>query len=332
MIGILSATTKYLGVANSPGSKIVPVTIPPPVLWSVAIISLAFCGCDRLRAPTTSAAQQKIWEEFSGDRALAHVRAQVEFGPRPPGSKGIEEARRYLIDQLKGQGWSVTSQVFSEETPRGQVQFTNLIATFGHGEARPVFLLCSHYDTKLFDNVRFVGANDGGSSTGLLLELARVLAFRPDLAARMELVFFDGEEAYEAFTETDGLYGSRYFAKQVMAQGNAKQFRGGLLFDMVGDRSLTVTLPPDSPTQIAGDIFAAAEAVQKRKYFTYFDRGVTDDHTPLNAIGIPVIDLIDFDFPPWHTPDDTLDKISAESLQTVGMVASYYLSELALRR
>ena len=103
----------------------------------------------------------------------------------------------------------------------------------------------------------------------------------------MELVFFDGEEAYEAFTETDGLYGSRYFAKQLAAEDKAKQFRGGVLFDMVGDRSLTITLPPDSPAEIARDIFASAEALNLRKHFTYFDRDIVDDHTPLNAIGIP---------------------------------------------
>jgi Zn-dependent M28 family amino/carboxypeptidase len=189
--------------------------------------------------------------------------------------------------------------------------------------------LCSHYDTKTFDTIRFVGANDGGSSTGLLLELARVIAQHPNLAAKIELVFFDGEEAYEHFSDTDGLYGSRYFARQL--QGGAKQFRGGILFDMVGDRSLDITLPADSPAEMARDIFAAAEALKLRSYFTYLDREMTDDHTPMNAIGIPMIDVIDFDYPWWHTADDTIDKISARSLQIVGAVALYYLSEFALK-
>ena len=195
----------------------------------------------------------------------------------------------------------------------------------------PFFLACSHYDTKIFDTARFVGANDAGSSTGLLLELARVLSLRSDLASKVTLVFFDGEEAYEAFSETDGLYGSRYFARQLAAEGKTKQYRAGIVFDMVGDRSLTITLPPDSPAEMARDIFAAADALNLRKHFTYFDRDIMDDHTPLNAIGIPTIDLIDFDFPAWHTPEDTMDKVSAESLRTVGAVASYYLSEMALK-
>jgi glutaminyl-peptide cyclotransferase len=282
-----------------------------------------------------SGSQHKIWEEFSGENALKHVQKLVDLGPRPPASEAIEKSRVYIEKQLKECGWSVTRQTFTDDTPRGKVGFVNLIAQFHAREAKaaaaPSFLLCSHYDTKSFETIRFVGANDGGSSTGLLLELARVLAQNSSLAAKVELVFFDGEEAYENFSETDGLYGSRYFAKKLAQDKLAKQFRGGILFDMVGDRSLSITLPPDSPAQIAHDIFAAAEALNLRNYFTYFDRGITDDHTPLNEIGIPVIDVIDFDFAWWHTAEDTIDKLSAESLGKVGSVAVYYLSEFGLK-
>jgi hypothetical protein len=117
----------------------------------------------------------------------------------------------------------------------------------------------------------------------------------------------------------------------LVAQDKAKLFRGGILFDMVGDKSLTITLPPDSPADLAAGIFAAAEALELRKHFTYFDRDITDDHTPLNEAGIPVIDLIDFDYPPWHTPEDTIDKLSAESLRITGAVACYYLAEVAFK-
>jgi hypothetical protein len=276
------------------------------------------------------AAETKIWEEFSGEKAFVHVRRLVDFGPRPAGSKAIEKSRDYIEDQLHRSGWQVTRQAFNDDTPRGKMQFVNLIAQFSsQGKAAsPAFLLCSHYDTKMFDTIRFVGANDGGSSTGLLLELARVIGQHPDLARKIELVFFDGEEAYEQFSEKDGLYGSRYFARQL--QG-ARQFRGGFLFDMVGDRSLGITLPSDSPAEMARDIFAAAEALKLRNYFTYLSRELIDDHAPLNAIGVPTLDIIDFDYPWWHTAGDTLDKISAQSLQTVGSVAVYYLCEFALR-
>ena len=287
-------------------------------------------ACDR--SQTQGDQTKKIWKEFSGEKALAHVQAMVDFGPRPPGTPAIEKTREYLTKQLELSGWQVTRQAFTDNTPRGKVEFVNLLATFGGKDSAASFLVCSHYDTKIFDTATFVGANDGGSSTGVLLELARVLAQRPDLARKVELVFFDGEEAYEAFSETDGLYGSRYFAKQLAAENKTKQFRGGVLFDMVGDRSLTITLPPDAPAEMARDIFASAEALNLRKHFTYFDRDILDDHTPLNDVGIPTIDLIDFDFAAWHTPEDTMDKLSAESLGTVGSVASYYLSEMALKK
>jgi glutaminyl-peptide cyclotransferase len=294
----------------------------------VALLLLA--ACDRGNTESPQNTQKKIWEDFSGDKALAHVQAMVDLGPRPAGSEAIEKTRTYLTKQLELSGWKVERQGFADETPRGKVEFVNLIATFGKASA-PSFLLCSHYDTKTFDNAQFVGANDGGSNTGVLLEIARVLAQRSDLAGKVQLVFFDGEEAYESFTDTDGLYGSRYFAGQLEAQSKAKTFRGGILFDMVGDKSLTITLPPDSPVEIARGIFASAEALKVRKHFTYFATEIVDDHTPLNAIGIPTIDLIDFEYPPWHTPDDTMDKLSAESLRITGAVACHYLSEMALK-
>lgn len=279
---------------------------------------------------SAASADQKIWEEFSGERALAHVQRLVDLGPRPAGSEALEKARGYIADQLKSSGWKVARQEFTDDTPRGKQHFVNLIARLGD-KAEPSFVLCSHYDTKVFDTFRFVGANDGGSSSGLLIEMARVLAQQPVLATKIELVFFDGEEAFENFSDTDGDYGSRYFAQQLVAARKTKQFRGGILFDMVGDRSLDITLPPDSPPQLAHGIFASAEALNCRKFFTYFSSDITDDHTPLNKAGIPTIDLIDFDYPPWHTAEDTMDKLSADSLRIVGSVAAYYLSQLAFK-
>jgi glutaminyl-peptide cyclotransferase len=301
----------------------------PRAILFVALALLT--ACHRAQTETPRANQKKIWEDFSGENALAHVQAMVDFGPRPPGTEAIEKTRAYLIRQLELSGWKVARQTFTSDTPRGKIEFTNLIATFGGKDSTPSFLICSHYDTKIFDTARFVGANDGGSSTGVLVELARVLAQRPDLARKAELVFFDGEEAYQAFSETDGLYGSRYYATQLAVQNRTKQYRGGLLLDMVGDQSLTITLPPDSPAEMARAIFAAAEVLNLRRYFTYSVNDIMDDHTPLNKAGVPTIDLIDFDYAAWHTPDDTIDKISSESLRNVGAVASYYLSETALK-
>jgi hypothetical protein len=292
------------------------------------LLTLAWIGI----AQQSGASEAKIWQEFSGEKALANVQRLVDLGPHPAGSDAIGKARDYIEAQLRQSGWQVTRQAFTDDTPRGKIHFVNLIARFaGDGTQAPSFLLCSHYDTKLFDTIRFVGANDGGSSTGLLLELARVLGQHPNLARKVELAFFDGEEAFENFSATDGLYGSRYFARQLQGEG-AKKIHGGILFDMIGDRSLDITLPPDSPSLLAQDVFAAAEALKLRKYFSYLDRNLIDDHAPLNAIGIPTIDIIDFNYPSWHTAGDTMHKISAQSLQVVGSVALYYLAEFGLKR
>jgi Zn-dependent M28 family amino/carboxypeptidase len=288
------------------------------------LATVSSCRSGKVVAP-------EISKEVSGEKALAHVQALVNFGPRPPGSDAIEKSRAYITQQLELFGWIVTRQAFSNETPRGRKDFVNLIATFAGRAASPSFLLCSHYDTKTFDTGSFVGANDGGSSTGLLLELARVFGRYPEFAAKLELVFFDGEEAYDHFTDTDGLYGSRHFARQLAAAGGVKQFRGGVLLDMVGDRSLDITMPPDSPAQLAAGIFASADALKVRDQFTYFSGSILDDHTPLNEIGVPTIDLIDFDYPPWHTLNDTMDKLSSESLRIVGAVAAHYLTTAALK-
>jgi len=143
-------------------------------------------GCSLRSAP--------LWENFSGEQAFAHVQHLVDLGPRPAGSEALEKSRLYIIEQLKSAGWTVARSEFSDQTPRGKVAFVNLIARFGTSEKKEAaqFLLCSHYDTKTFDTIRFVGANDGGSSTGLLIEMARVLALSPALAAKIELLFFDG--------------------------------------------------------------------------------------------------------------------------------------------
>ena len=280
---------------------------------------------------STAPPPREIWKEFSGERAMAHVRQQVEIGPRPSGSAELEKARELITQALKQTGWEVERQEFTDQTPRGPMKFVNLIGRFSADGSRPVprntqhVIVCSHFDTKKFSTIKFVGASDGASSTGALMELARVLALDPALAAQVELVFFDGEEALVQFTETDGLYGSRYYAKSLRESGRAPQFRFGILWDMIGDRDLTITLPPDSPAEVARNLLASADTLGLRQNFRFFERSVFDDHVPLNMAGIPTIDLIDFDYLYWHTADDTLDKLSPESLQKVGAVTRHHI-------
>ena len=276
----------------------------------------------------------QIWKEFSGEKAFAHTQAQCDLGPRPSGSPELEKTRQLIVAELERNHWKVERQTFTEQTPRGPVAFVNLIARYGGSDTTQHFLVASHYDTKIFDTIRFVGASDGASSTGALMELSRVLALDPALAKRVELVFFDGEEAIIQYSQTnglltDGLYGSRHYARELAATGRNRQLRAGVLWDMIGNRKLNITLSPDSPEQLMQGIFDAAQALNARGSFSLFDRTILDDHSPLNEVQVPTIDLIGFDYPYWHTADDTLDKLSPQSLQTVGAVTLRWLKTAA---
>ena len=280
-----------------------------------------------------TAAPAEIWKLFSGEKAFEEVRKQVELGPRPAGSTELEKARVLITEGLQRHGWDVQRQEFTDDTPRGPVKFCNLIGRFSAGKKRPApaniqrAIVCSHFDTKRYSTIKFLGANDAGSSTGALIELARVLALDPRLAEQIELVFFDGEEAFSQFTETDGLYGSRHYALDLRKSGRAPQFKFGILWDMIGEKDLTITLSPDSPKELARGILATAESLALRNHFSFFSSAIWDDHVPLNRVKIPTINLIDFDFLYWHTADDTLDKLAPESLQKIGAITLKYLHE-----
>lgn len=272
----------------------------------------------------------EAWSAFDPERALGHVRQLVEIGPRPSGSPEIERAREYLTARLHEAGLRVRRQAFMEPTPRGPIEFVNLIAevpgrwTDHFPWRRPkTLLLASHYDTKWMPEIRFVGANDGGSSAATLVEIGRVAAaarLRP-WGCRLELVFFDGEEAVRAYSPEDGLHGSRYFVRRAKETGALDRIRALILLDMIGDRDLTVLLPRGNP-DLTRRIFAAAASLGVRENFRYSPLEILDDHAPFAAAGVPAINLIDFDYGPsnswWHTAEDTLDKISANSLAIVG--------------
>jgi len=267
-----------------------------------------------------------IWNLYNGDRAFADVKAQVDLGPRPAESAALEKTRQYITTEVEKAGWKIQRQEFEDDTPLGRKKFVNLIATYGGSTTTQQAIVCSHYDTKWFETIRFVGASDGGSSTGALIELARTLAQDPSLAKKVELVFFDGEEAFVQFTDTDGLYGSRYFSRTLRDSGRDTQFKFGILWDMMGPKNLIITLSPDSPPDLTRGIMDSATALNLRGAFTIFDRQIYDDHVPMLSFAqIPTIDLIDFDYPPWHTAADTLDKLSPQSLAEVGQVTLYYL-------
>lgn len=293
-------------------------------------------GCGRMEAPEAAApaAEPAVPVEVSGERALEEVRNFVQLGPRVSGTEGAERAANYLAERLRALGVEAEIQEFRDRAPGGELVFRNVVGRIP-GTGGGMILFGSHYDTKAGIAEDFEGANDSGSSTGLLLELARV--FREDAPHAMEirLVFFDGEECAEAYGPTDGLHGSRRLVRQMEADGSLETVAAMILLDMVGDRNLTVTIPRNSTPELVAKAFDAARAEGVRRAFQLYPGHILDDHVPFLERGVPAINLIDFHYGSapglndwWHTPEDTMDKLSAESLDVVGRVAARMVREM----
>jgi Zn-dependent M28 family amino/carboxypeptidase len=265
------------------------------------------------RAPSTTG--------FDGSRAYGHLRDVVGLGPRPAGSAALEATRTYIRKQLAAAGVEVRDQAFTADTPIGPVRMVNLVATIpGRSPDRIVF--GGHYDTKLFREFRFVGANDAGSSTAFLIEWARVLKNRKN-AFTSEIVFFDGEEAFvDWYQGHDNTYGSRHYVESARKAGTLKQVRAMVLVDMIGDRDLHIRREASSTKWLTDAIWAAAKRLEHSDVFLDQATQIEDDHLPFLRAGIPAVNIIDGpdDYPAWHTAGDTLDKVSARSLQIVGDV------------
>lgn len=281
-------------------------------------------------------AEAAAWKHFSGERAMADVATTVAFGPRPPGSEALEQTRQFIEKRLGEAGWVVQRQTFVDPTPVGDIAFANVRARFpseGGGDtwARPIrAVVGGHYDTKLMPGIEFVGANDAGSSTGGLLEIARAAAQNPAFARQLEIVFFDGEEAFVSYTAEDGLFGSRHYTRMLRRMDAAQRPAFGIIIDMIADQDLNVTVPTNVDRGLAAGLFAAASELGTREYFTNYGREILDDHVPLAGAGLRVFNVIDMDFKPWHTAGDTMDSISAESLQIAGQAALLLIEKYAV--
>tara|TARA_R110002096_G_scaffold4493_10_gene20846 strand:- start:14526 stop:15476 length:951 start_codon:yes stop_codon:yes gene_type:complete len=305
-----------------------------PIAGILGALSLVSCTPDGPNYQPDPA--NPLHAGLSGEKAYAHVEAMVAMGPRPAGSQALEKNRVYLENELRAAGWEPQRQDFEAETPIGPIQFSNIRARFPDSQEsshlwdrRAYLLVGSHYDTKRYTNIHFVGANDAGSSTGLLLEMARVAASEPEFAKHLELVFFDGEEAFVNFDEKDGLYGSRHYARNLIRRLDP-QLRPEyvVVLDMVGETKLSITLPADTPKFLANTLRSAADELGTRRYFGVWPTSITDDHIPFRDEGIAAIDIIDFDFKAWHTAKDTLDHVSAQSLEIVGQTSIRFLEKL----
>jgi glutaminyl-peptide cyclotransferase len=292
-------------------------------VFRILLVVVLFASAACAQSPGSSA------PELSGEKAMEHVRAQVALGPRPPGSEALEKCRDYLIRQLESYGYQVERDAFEAKTPYGLKKMVNLIAR-KPGGGKNIVAMASHYDTKYFENLRFVGANDGGSSTGLLLELARVLAGKKDNQDYWFL-FLDGEEAFIEWSSFDSTYGSRHLAARWKQDGTAAKIRALLLLDMIGERNVALQKDGNSTPWLMNLVWDTAMETGLRGMLAPGATSIEDDHIPFMDAGIPCADIIDLDYAPWHTAGDTLDKVSAESLEKVGKLVLAVLSRLESR-
>jgi glutaminyl-peptide cyclotransferase len=285
----------------------------------LSLWGLCLAGCTSAQ-PATG-----VVSEFDGERALADVATQVAMGSRVPGTQAHREAADWILGQLQQAGWTTEVQEFEH---RG-VRLRNLIARAGP-EAPGGILLGTHYDTRPQSDRDAVspmtavpGANDGASGVAVLLELARVLP-KERLRAPLQLVFFDGEDS----GRIDGwpwAVGSTEF----VLQGENLPARV-VIVDMVGDAELQLYLEKNSDPGLAAEIWAVASEAGMPAFIAEPGRKILDDHVPFLQAGIPAVDIIDIDYPYWHTTKDTLDKVSAASLAQVGETLLAWLEKVAL--
>jgi hypothetical protein len=271
-----------------------------------------------LLAAGFSAVRASTQARFDSSRAWEDLRQLVAIGPRPSGSPAIEQARQYIKTQLTKAGITPTEQAWDDETPLGRVHMVNLIATFP-GASKNRILVTGHYDTKLFREFRFVGADDGGSSAAFLIELARALKGRTN-AATIELVWLDGEEAVIDWQGKDHTYGSRHYVDVARSSNTLATLKANILVDMIADRDLRIKRDANSTAWLTDIVWDAARRLKLDAYFVPEATRVEDDHLEFLKAGVPSVDIIDLEYGPWHTAGDTLDAVSARSMQVVGDV------------
>ena len=260
---------------------------------------------------------------FDGAKAYDQVAKLVAFGPHPSGSDAIHGVQNYVRSQLQGFGCAVEEDNFNADTEVGTLAMDNIVAKIP-GTGQGIILLMTHYDTKRVEN--FVGAEDAGSSTGLMLEMARLLCGRPKQASAVWIAFLDGEETQKQFDwkESDSVYGSRELAARLALSGDAKRVRAAILADMIAQYNLRIMRESDSTKWLTDLIWRTAASLGYQDIFVSNQTQIDDDHQPFLKRGIPAVDIIDLDgyinLGYWHTAQDTLDKISPRNLAIVGHV------------
>ena len=272
---------------------------------------------------------------FDQARAWRNLEFIVGLGPRPAGSEKAAVLRQYLTNELSGAGLTVREHAFEAKTPVGPKSMVNLITEI-KGARKDVILLTNHYDTKQFDKFAFVGANDGGSTTAWMLEMARALKPRAGRGCTVWLAWLDGEESFGKWSKDDGLYGSRALVAHLKERGELQRIRAVINLDMIGDAYLCIHRDPDAPPWLLNPVWDTARRFGYMRHFGMVARQVEDDHTPFREAGIPALEIIDFSYGGsmvqhalnWHTALDTLDKVRPESLKAVGDVIYHSLAAI----
>jgi Zn-dependent M28 family amino/carboxypeptidase len=275
-----------------------------------------------------SAHAATLHERFNAQQAYAYTAQIAGFGERWPGSPGHKKTEDLIHQVLQKDGAQIEADDFTARTPRGPIAVHNIIGKFNASTdpKQQILILAGHYDT-LFQP-GFIGANDGGSSTAILLAFADALAGQK---AKMQiwLVWTDLEEAINSFTGDDGLYGSRHLAQKLAANGANSRVRGFFLLDMIGDKQLGVARETGSDRRLQDFMARAAGQLGYSQYFFQYEAGIIDDHVPFIQAGIPAVDVVDARFgrmgPTFdsmgefhHANRDTMDKVSQQSLGIVG--------------
>jgi Zn-dependent M28 family amino/carboxypeptidase len=297
------------------------------LLLATLALTLAACSRESVSAAPAAAAQSPAkaadLPHVDGQRAFKYSSDLTAFGPRWPGTPAHTKMEAYILEQL--QGVSVEQDKFVAKTPVGPLPGNNIIAKF-EGSKPGIIVIAGHYDT-LYNRKDFVGANDGGASAGLLLELAQQYKGKKLDGYSIWLFWTDNEEAIndtpDSWARGDGLYGVKQLAAKWQKEGVIPKIKAFILLDMIGDADLNVDREDNSTPWLEDVVAKAASDVGYSRYF--FGRrtgGVDDDHVPFGKLGVPVADLIDFNYGPndaWHhSPQDTIDKVSAKSLEIVG--------------
>ena len=311
LMGLLYLFGLVTLVSCSRGTDVPPTIVVPPQVET------------RTTPPTppeAAAADPAPLPHIDSKRAFQYTREVTAFGSRYMGSENHKKLERYILDHLQGD--QVEDDAFTADTVEGKFPVRNIIAKFP-GTRDGIIVILGHYDTVYpLRNSGFVGANDGGSSTAILLEYANQLRGKKRDGYNVWLVWTDGEEAVKTWSDTDSLYGTRHLAEKWEKDGTLKKIKALMVMDMIGDADLNIDRDTNSTPWLLDLIYAAAERLGYQSHFYAREGAIEDDHLPFVKRGVPSADVIDLDYGYnnvfHHTAQDTMDKLSPKSLEIVG--------------